>query len=210
MINSTCRYSSSGIIYVSLSSVNNDTMRVTSGLLAAAATVSLHGCVLCEDGRAQAFAEPRRCVSFRSGQQRLQLQPLGDDSILVTATPIGATRPPPEFPSALITAAADAGAPACTELLAASGPMALTNGNLQASFAAGGSENDDDDGILSFHRVSDGTLLLQESAARRFTPSASARGYYDLELSFKGHGSGVERYFGLGQHQTGCLDNRCV
>ena len=73
--------------------------------------------------------------------------------------------------------------------------QSLSNGNLRAS--VGG------DGALSYHRVSDGALLLREAGPRTFAPSAAARGYYELTLALRGQEG--ERYYGLGQHQSGAL-----
>ena len=89
-----------------------------------------------------------------------------------------------------------AGAPGGTP---APAPASVTNGNLKAAVGA--------DGRLTFTRVSDGKVLLQEKAARSFAPAnTTLPGFLTLDLEFEPVDG--ERIYGLGQHKTGKLDNK--
>ena len=162
--------------------------------------------VLCTGAAAASVAETtHNCVMFdnEAGDQTIKLQAWGPDAILLTATPHNAAAPPTSYPSALLPRADTGGG--CRS--AGANFTALANGNLRATLDAA-------TGLLSYRRVSDGALLLREAARRTFSPSAApnARGYFAAELSFAGGGGGggaanPERFYGLGQHNTGALNN---
>ena len=104
----------------------------------------------------------------------------------ITTPPVDSLRPP--------TAPADAPAPALV-----GGDRAGTTivaGNLRVDVAAG-------TGFVTATRVSDGVVLLAQTAATfgRAAPGSRA-GSVSAEVTFAGHGAD-ERVYGLGSHQDG-------
>lgn len=140
------------------------------------------------------FAE----LEVASSGHVLRIEDWGADSLRVRAVPAASLSFRDDLPSALVPQPPPHSSDSsCGRLTSAS---VYTNGNLRAEVGA--------DGLLSFHRVSDGKQLLTERR-RAFSPSAAAsptsgpllRLQWDLALS------PGEQIFGLGQHQTGSLDN---
>eukprot|EP01050_Picozoa_sp_SAG11_P029441 SAG11_NODE_8293_length_1033_cov_1.943255_1_plen_286_part_10 len=127
-------------------------------------------------------------VVAHTGGQHVIFQATGADGIRITAAPASAGAPPAHYPSAL-SRGSDAGA-------TSTGGEGLTNGNLRASLR---------DGLLLFERVSDGTELLREKSRRTFAPTENA-GFFSVNLTLDSPPS--EALYGLGQHQTGALDNK--
>jgi alpha-D-xyloside xylohydrolase len=81
----------------------------------------------------------------------------------------------------------------------------LVNGRLTAEITA--------DGRLRFVRASDGTELLAEVVPhfsapprRSYRPTGPGSGLHHLEVQFEAHDG--ERFYGLGQHQHGKLDQK--
>ena len=72
----------------------------------------------------------------------------------------------------------------------------VTNGNLRADIGV--------DGMLTFTRISDGKIVLQE-ASRAIKPS-NVTGMMSLEHTF--HSSSDEQVFGFGEHQNGHLNQK--
>ena len=79
-------------------------------------------------------------------------------------------------------------------------PQSVTSGNIKASVGA--------DGLLTFSRISDSKVLLAEKTLRWLGPAESVPplpGFLGFNITFKP--SPGERFYGLGQHKTGQLDN---
>lgn len=121
----------------------------------------------------------------------VRFEPHGADAIVVTIMPQNATSVPPQYPSALLPAPP----PDAAELLRT--PTSLTNGNIRAKLT---------DGVVVFERVSDGAELLREAVPRSFSPVDGNSGFYSVDLILTAYDE--ERIYGLGQHQTGALDNK--
>src|SRR5712691_6694142 len=71
----------------------------------------------------------------------------------------------------------------------------------------------DQDGGLRFSRASDGDEILAEEPIRFLWPgartfTANGNGYYRVEQQFRAYPD--ERFFGLGQHQHGRLDQKGI
>jgi alpha-D-xyloside xylohydrolase len=173
-------------------------------LLAAAATITanLGETALAAPGDSSTLTS---CATFSNevhGQQ-LRIEAHGDHGIRVRAVPKGAAFRD-DLVSALVplpNADATAAGTGCTTLAAGAG--IVTSGNLRAVVLA--------DGRLSFTRVSDGKLLLEEKSVRELSPTTTVppilpMGFQRLRMVF----SAVEgeRIYGLGQHKSGKLDNK--
>lgn len=79
-------------------------------------------------------------------------------------------------------------------------PQPVTSGNIKAEVGA--------DGLLTFTRISDSKILLAEKTMRWLGPAASVPplpGFLGFNITFKP--TPGERFYGLGQHKTGQLDN---
>jgi alpha-D-xyloside xylohydrolase len=139
-------------------------------------------------------------VGGSSSSAGIRLEPHGPDGIVVTVTPQGAATPPLHYPSALLQPA-----PPPDEARLLRTPTSLTHGNLRVRLMNG---DVDGGGVLVFERVSDGAELLREVAPRSFSPvpgTGSSGYYYSADLTLAAYDN--ERIYGLGQHQTGALDN---
>ena len=140
-------------------------------------------------------------VGGSSSSAGIRLEPHGPDGIVVTVTPQGAATPPLHYPSALLQPA-----PPPDEARLLRTPTSLTHGNLRVRLMNG---DVDGGGVLVFERVSDGAELLREVAPRSFSPvpgTGSSGYYYSADLTLAAYDN--ERIYGLGQHQTGALDNK--
>ena len=130
--------------------------------------------------------------------QDVKIEQWGENAVRVRVVPSGG-----EFRDDLVSALLPReGSAECAAVsLADAAPQTVTAGNLRASVGA--------DGKLSFTRVSDGTLLLAEKSPRWLGAAVStppvAGGWLGLNMTFTS--SPGERYYGLGQHKTGQLDN---
>lgn len=139
-------------------------------------------------------------LEWRDAGQRLRIEPWGRDSLRVRATPHSAF-PTPCAPEGLVDPAAVADT---VRIDADSGE--LVNGAITARLSA--------DGHLRFLRSSDGEELLAEIPVRLLYPAArrfSARegDLFHTEARFTSYPG--ERFYGLGQHKHGLLDQRgCV
>jgi alpha-D-xyloside xylohydrolase len=140
-----------------------------------------------------------RALHWRRGGEILQLEPWGPDGVRVRATNLRAF---PDLPGALLEPppAAEAGA------AVAEGKGTLTNGKLRAEIWP--------DGTLHFVHAVTGARLLDEPEpifnrppARWYRPRGSELSHLEVFL----RSQPGERFFGLGQHQHGLLDNKgCV
>lgn len=139
---------------------------------------------------AAAAAAARKPTSWQPLQeQHICFEASGADGIRVAVTAGSKAMPPDgQYPSALQPRKP------CRPL---GHGESLTNGNLRASVT--------DAGLLTFHRISDGSMLLQEQAPRNFTATAD-RGYFAVDLALRAYEG--EALYGLGQHKTGALDNK--
>lgn len=135
-------------------------------------------------------------LTWRRNAEILKVEAWGADGVRVRATHL---RDFPEIPGALLDAPP---APDAT-VSAIDGKHILTNGKLRAELWA--------DGTLHFFNAHSGAALLQEPEpifnkppARWYRPQGSDLA--KIEIYFRAQRG--ERFFGLGQHQHGLLDNK--
>ncbi|MBV9381706.1 MAG: family 31 glucosidase, partial [Streptosporangiaceae bacterium] len=145
------------------------------------------------------FGQDGMAVEWRGGHETVRIEPWAPDSIRVRGTVWQAVRD--DLPGALLPPAPSPGARAeITADLAR-----VVNGRLAAEITA--------DGRLRFLRTSDGAELLAEVVPhftgppqRRYAPTGAGSGLHRLEVLFGARDG--ERFYGLGQHQHGRLDQK--
>ncbi len=143
--------------------------------------------------------------------ETLWLEPWGPDAVRVRATERGhfddmpgALAEPPEGATQSATEAEPLSRPATVQMH--DGSAELTNGLLRVLVDA--------DGRLHFYNSRSGTLLTEEPVRHFYNPPqrnfrATSSDLYHLECSFAAQPG--ERFYGLGQHQHGRLDQKgCV
>lgn len=142
----------------------------------------------------------RRCgagVEWRAGQEMVRVEAWGSDSVRVRARLAGPISD--DLPGALLEAP-----PADTaEVSVDADGASVVNGAIRAEVSA--------DGSLRFLRSDSGEELAAEQAPHFHWPPARAwlatgNGYHRLEVSFRAYDR--ERFYGLGQHQHGRLDQK--
>ena len=131
-----------------------------------------------------------------ASQSLVALDAFAADSIRVRVAPPGAPVADPEL-QALLTGA-DAPARGARARAAAGAPATLTNGNLRIDVDAAG--------LLTATRVSDGALLLRQTALAFAAPDGTATRANSASVlaTFAGVAAG-ERLFGFGEHRTGAV-----
>jgi alpha-D-xyloside xylohydrolase len=141
--------------------------------------------------RALLCAAASLCVAAQPPQARLT--PFGDDSIRVQLFPEGTAFVDPPL-QALLDAA-----PPRTTLATGDGVSALSNGNIAVSV-------DPATALITVTRVSDGAVLLRQTALVFAAPSdnATRAGSVSARVTFAG--SAGEKVYGLGEHRTGVVN----
>lgn len=141
------------------------------------------------------FSQDDGILRWRGGHETVTVEPWGPDSLRVRGTVQGEIRD--DLPSALLEPGASR---ASIELGEAS--ARVVNGAITAEMTG--------DGRLRFLRTADGATLLAETSphfsgppTRRYTPVGGA---HRFEITFNAVDG--ERFYGLGQHQHGKLDNK--
>jgi len=141
------------------------------------------------------FATYEWGIEWRAGYERLRVEAWGTDSIRVR---VGLDRLLEELPGGLLPT--DRNVATVTH---AEEGATVVNGALTCQVSSGGA--------VRFSRTADGAELLAESpmhfdwpGARRFEPATP--GYYRLEQRFAAYPD--ERLYGLGQHQSGLLNQK--
>jgi alpha-D-xyloside xylohydrolase len=145
------------------------------------------------------FGQDGAAVEWRGGHETVRIEPWGPDSLRVRGTLWHDVRD--DLPGALL-----APQPSPDARVQVTPAMArLVNGRLTAEITA--------DGRLRFVRTSDGTELLAEVVPhfsapprRSYRPTGSGSGLHHLEVQFEARDG--ERFYGLGQHQHGKLDQK--
>lgn len=144
------------------------------------------------------FAENGAAVEWRGGHETVRIEPWGADSLRVRGT-IG-QQIIDDLPGALLAP------PAATDTRTEITPVLAraVNGQITAEITVGGR--------LRFLRTADGAELLAEAEPhfsappqRRYAP-AGGGGLHRLEVLFGARDG--ERFYGLGQHQHGKLDQK--
>jgi alpha-D-xyloside xylohydrolase len=145
------------------------------------------------------FAEDGTAVEWRGGHETVRIEPWAANSLRVRGTigqEITADRPGALLPA---RAPADARAEIGPHL------ARVVNGRIAAEISA--------DGRLRFTRTSDGTGLLAEVTPhfggppqRLYAPAGRGGGLHHVEVLFAARDG--ERFYGLGQHQHGKLDQK--
>eukprot|EP01048_Picozoa_sp_COSAG05_P008502 COSAG05_NODE_649_length_8102_cov_157.470823_13_plen_243_part_00 len=144
---------------------------------------------------------PPMCLDVHVAAQEVRIEAWGENAVRVRAVPSGKTIRD-DLVSALVPPppGLDTGSSACASTALGASGQSVTSGNIMASLGA--------DGRLSFTRLSDSKLLLQEAAPRELAPTTTTPplpGFLSLGVSFAA--APGERVYGLGQHKTGQLDN---
>jgi len=126
---------------------------------------------------------------FCFSQNVVQLDPYGDDSIRVRVAPPGGfiTEPPLQ---ALIGSP-----PASSTFSSGDGATTLTNGNLRVTV-------DPATSFITAIRVSDGAVLLQQTALEFDTPNVPVTRLGSVSTLVTFAGSVGEKIYGLGEHST--------
>jgi alpha-D-xyloside xylohydrolase len=145
------------------------------------------------------FGQDGTAVTWRGGHESVRLEPWGADSVRVRGTLWSDVRD--DLPGALVPPAASSSARVeITPELAR-----LVNGRLTAEITA--------EGRIRFVRTRDGSGLLAEVVPhfsappqRRYTPTGPGSSLHRVEVLFEA--SQGERFYGLGQHQHGKLDQK--
>ena len=145
------------------------------------------------------FGQDGAAVEWRGRYETVRIEPWGADSLRVRGTIEGEIRD--GLPGALLPASADADAR--TDI---SPDLAqVVNGRLTAGITASGR--------LRFVRTRDGAELLAEVTPhftsppqRRYAPTGRGAGLHHTEVLFDARDG--ERFYGLGQHQHGRLDQK--
>jgi alpha-D-xyloside xylohydrolase len=147
------------------------------------------------------FRQSEHRLIWQENQQIVWIQPWGPNGIRVQANLAGA---PLDIPQALLESPAVADSEVET-VIEPSGAW-LKNGSIKVAIAT--------NGRIQFYNANTGAVLLQEPALpyyappnRHFKPKDGR--LYQIEVWFESKDG--ERFFGLGQHQHGQLDNKgCV
>jgi alpha-D-xyloside xylohydrolase len=145
------------------------------------------------------FAEDGAAVRWQGGHETVRIEPWAPDSLRVRGRIGGEIID--NLPGALLEPPAAPGARA--ELTP--GLARVVNGQITAEITASGR--------LRFLRTHDGTELLAEAvphfsapAQRRYAPAGLGGGLHRVEVLFSARDG--ERFYGLGQHQHGKLDQK--
>lgn len=142
--------------------------------------------------KTSAFSEADGALVWSGGHERVELRAWGRDSIRVQVRRAGCRTD--AVPGALISG------PSSGEIRLGKTSAVLVSGALTASISA--------KGVLEFSETSGGRRLLAEPslAARHFRANGSMDRVENAFLPADG-----EKFYGLGQHQHGCLDQKgCV
>jgi alpha-D-xyloside xylohydrolase len=145
------------------------------------------------------FDQVGATVQWRGGHETVRIEPWGADSLRVRGTLWPEVRD--DLPGALLAPpAADGARSEITPDLAR-----VVNGRLTAEI--------DSRGRVRFTRTRDGAELLAEvvphfsgPGQRRYAPTGQASGLHHVEVLFDARDG--ERFYGLGQHQHGKLDQK--
>jgi alpha-D-xyloside xylohydrolase len=147
-----------------------------------------------------AFAQRDAALEWRGGHETVRIEPWGPDSLRVRGTVWEEIRD--DLPGALLPARPATG-PARPQIEVTAGTARVTNGRLQAEISSSGQ--------LRFLRMPGGAELLAEvephftgPPQRRFSPVGG--GMHHFETLFAARDG--ERFYGLGQHQHGLLDQK--
>ncbi len=140
---------------------------------------------------------------WQENQQKLWLRPWGDNGLRVQANLAGKLL---DLPQALLDLPGDYSPEVSIEIEKES--ASIRHGLIQATIACNGQ--------LTFHNVLTGRVLLEEPERKNFAPFPPSRHFkyrngdlFKIEAWFKAQEG--ERFFGLGQHQHGYLDQKgCV
>ena len=134
-------------------------------------------------------------IECNTGFERMRVEAWGSNSLRVR---VGLGRVLEDLPGALLPTAAN-----LATVTPSGAGFEVVNGQLTCKVS--------ESGAVSFTRTVDGEELLAESAihfdwpgARRFEPVTT--GFYRLEQRFAAHPD--ERFYGLGQHQSGRLNQK--
>ncbi|MGE5223649.1 MAG: family 31 glucosidase, partial [Omnitrophica WOR_2 bacterium] len=145
------------------------------------------------------FSSEGQNLFYRKATETVWLQPWGPNAIRVRATVL------PDFislPGALLDQPEQPGAK--TEI--GNDRASLSNGKIRAEIS--------NDGRIRFTHTSTGKIFLEELPYRFYRPPsrdfhASGGNNFHLEVNFLSRAG--ERFYGLGQHQHGLLDQKgCV
>ena len=151
------------------------------------------------------FYPDRNALTFRSCNQMVRIEPWGRDSLRVRATPEPAVLE--DWPGALLPAQ-----PTGAEISIDGDRALLRNGKISAevSLAREGTEPYAEGRIRFVHAETGAEVLAEQPlhfvmpGARHFRPVGG--NLYHLEARFRAYGG--ERFYGLGQHQHGLLDQQ--
>jgi alpha-D-xyloside xylohydrolase len=140
------------------------------------------------------FVKDDEALRWRGGQETVLVEPWGADSLRVRGTVVGGILD--DQPGALLTAK-----PSQVYVQRYEGGARITNGEITAEMS--------DDGRLRFLRGTADLLTepiphFSAPPARRYTPVGG--GAHRFETTFEAVDG--ERFYGLGQHQHGKLDNK--
>ena len=149
------------------------------------------------------FFREGNTVGWQENQQKLWLRPWGKNGLRVQANLAGKIL---DLPQALLELPGDTSPEVLIEI--EDEAARIRTGMLQATITRNGQ--------LSFHNALSGEVLLEELDGKTFAPPMPNRnfkhkngGLFKIEAWFKAHEG--ERFFGLGQHQHGHLDQKgCV
>jgi len=149
------------------------------------------------------FFREGNTLGWQENQQKLWLRPWGKNGLRVQANLAGKIL---DLPQALLELPGDTSPEVLIEI--EDEVANIRTGMLQATISRNGQ--------LSFHNALSGEVLLEELDGKTFAPPMPNRnfkhkngGLFKIEAWFKAHEG--ERFFGLGQHQHGHLDQKgCV
>ena len=145
------------------------------------------------------FGQDGAAVEWRGDHETVRIEPWATDSFRVRGTVWQAVRD--DLPGALFSS------PPATHTLTeiTPGSARIVNGRLTAEISAAGR--------VRFVRTSDGAELLAEVVPhftgppqRRYAPTGEGTGLHHMEVLFGARDG--ERFYGLGQHQHGKLDQK--
>ncbi|HET9914888.1 MAG TPA: glycoside hydrolase family 31 protein [Anaerolineales bacterium] len=148
------------------------------------------------------FSREGNTLIWQENQQKVWIRPWGTNGLRVRANLVGK---PLDLPQALLEPSSD-GSGAVIEI--AEENTSIRNGMIQATIGG--------DGRLKFHNTLTDQILLEEPEMKIFGAPPPSRhfkyqngGLHKIEAWFKAQAG--ERFFGLGQHQHGHLDQKgCV
>ena len=147
------------------------------------------------------FSQENQTLVWYEKQQKVWIRPWGRDGLRVQANLAGHIL---DIPNALLENDTQAATAAQIEIGAKS--ASIRNGLIQAEIDRGGR--------ICFSNTHSGEILLEEPEFKYFAPPRRNfeyrdGGLFEIEAWFKGQEG--ERFFGLGQHQHGFLDQKgCV